>query len=156
MNNKELLVRKTIQAKEAEANSYEDRTCYNAAYCYGYADGATNALNTMADDVATPAQAFVIVSHYSNENYNVNEFDKINVIGVYFSFESAKAAADALLEDDKRNGGHDNAVPYTTDDCANDGVFDEPPLYVAGMWEDERFESYHDLYAVFACNVEKQ
>lgn len=36
MNNNEIRVRKAIEDKEREANSYEDQECYNAAYCYGY------------------------------------------------------------------------------------------------------------------------
>ena len=47
-NNKEIIC-KLIKAKNQEANSYTDRTCYNAAYCYGYVDGATMALNTLSD-----------------------------------------------------------------------------------------------------------
>ena len=43
MNNNEILVRKAIEDKEREANSYEDQGCYNAAYCYGYAAGASDA-----------------------------------------------------------------------------------------------------------------
>lgn len=41
-NNKEIIC-KLIKAKNQEANSYTDQTCYNAAYCYGYVDGATMA-----------------------------------------------------------------------------------------------------------------
>lgn len=48
-DNKET-IRKLIEAKNREANSYEDRTCYNAAYCYGYVDGATMALNTLSSE----------------------------------------------------------------------------------------------------------
>ena len=48
-NNKEIIC-KLIEAKNQEANSYEDRTCYNAAYCYGYVDGATMALNTLSSE----------------------------------------------------------------------------------------------------------
>ena len=46
-NNKEIIC-KLIKAKNQEANSYTDQTCYNAAYCYGYVDGATMALNTLS------------------------------------------------------------------------------------------------------------
>ena len=46
MNNKEIEVLKTIDAKNREARSYKDPTCYNAAYCFGYVDGATGALLT--------------------------------------------------------------------------------------------------------------
>lgn len=37
-NNKEIIC-KLIKAKNQEANSYTDQTCYNAAYCYGYVYG---------------------------------------------------------------------------------------------------------------------
>ena len=47
MNNNEILVRKAIEDKEREANSYEDQGCYNAAYCYGYAAGASDALSSL-------------------------------------------------------------------------------------------------------------
>lgn len=46
-NNKEIIC-KLIKAKNQEANSYTDQTCYNAAYCNGYVDGATMALNTLS------------------------------------------------------------------------------------------------------------
>ena len=48
-NNKEIIC-KLIKAKNQEANSYTDQTCYNAAYCYGYVDGAvyTTELNEAA------------------------------------------------------------------------------------------------------------
>ena len=58
-DNKET-IRKLIEAKNREANSYEDRTCYNAAYCYGYVDGATMALNTL---LSCPIILTTILAH---------------------------------------------------------------------------------------------
>ena len=54
MNNNEILVRKAIEDKEREANSYEDQECYNAAYCYGYAAGATDALSALKNPYGFP------------------------------------------------------------------------------------------------------
>ena len=62
------------------------------------------------------------------------------------SFESAKKAADEMLAVDKENGCHDDAVPYTLDDCKE---FDDLPLYIAGEWGKDKFEHYHNFYAVF-------
>ena len=47
---------------------------------------------------------------------------------------------------DKENGCHDDAVPYTLDDCKE---FDNLPLYIAGEWVKDEFERYHNFYAVF-------
>ena len=63
-NNKEIIC-KLIKAKNQEANSYTDQTCYNAAYCYGYVDGATMALNTLSG-VPERHKCYAILSHYSN------------------------------------------------------------------------------------------
>lgn len=41
---------------------------------------------------------------------------------------------------------HDDAVPYTLDDCKE---FDDLPLYIAGEWVKDEFERYHNFYAVF-------
>ena len=73
MNNNEILVRKAIEDKEREANSYEDQECYNAAYCYGYAAGATDALSTLKNP--DPKELFIILSYYSNEDDG--EFDRV-------------------------------------------------------------------------------
>lgn len=94
-----------------------------------------------------PAQAFVILSHYSNEN--INEFDSVGIRGFYLSLNAAQKAADTMLAEDKKNGCHNETVPFTTDDCCEKGVFDDYPVYVAGQAEEGRFDSYHNLYAVF-------
>ena len=58
MNNNEILVRKAIEDKEREANSYEDQGCYNAAYCYGYAAGASDALSSLKQP--DPKELYII------------------------------------------------------------------------------------------------
>ena len=73
MKNNEILVRKAIEDKEREANSYEDQECYNAAYCYGYAAGASDALSTLKQP--DPKELFIILSYYSNEDDG--EFDRV-------------------------------------------------------------------------------
>lgn len=108
-NNKEIIC-KLIKAKNQEANSYTDQTCYNAAYCYGYVDGATMALNTLSG-VPERHKCYAILSHYSNED--IGTFDSVAICGgVHMSFESAKKAADEMLAVDKENGCHDDAVPF--------------------------------------------
>lgn len=83
-NNKEIIC-KLIKAKNQEANSYTDQTCYNAAYCYGYVDGATMALNTLSD-VPERHKCYAILSHYSNED--IGTFDSVAICGgVHMSFE---------------------------------------------------------------------
>lgn len=142
-NNKEIIC-KLIKAKNQEANSYTDQTCYNAAYCNGYVDGATMALNTLSG-VPERHKCYAILSHYSNED--IGAFDSVAICGgVHMSFESAKKAADEMLAVDKENGCHDDAVPYTLDDCKE---FDDLPLYIAGEWVKDKFEHYHNFYAVF-------
>mgnify|MGYP001539627345 CR=1 FL=1 len=115
-NNKEIIC-KLIKAKNQEANSYTDRTCYNAAYCYGYVDGATMALNTLSD-VPERHKCYAILSHYSNED--IGTFDSVAICG----------------------GVH----MCTLDDCKE---FDDLPLYIAGEWVKDKFERYHNFYAVF-------
>lgn len=150
MNNNEILVRKAIEDKEREANSYEDQECYNAAYCYGYAAGATNALSALKQP--SQKELFVILSHYSNEN--IGEFDRVGVHGSYRSLDAAKKAADAMLaKDNKENSFHQDDIPFTTDDCCEKGVFEEYPLYVAGQVEEGNFNSYHNIYAVFGVSL---
>ena len=73
MNNNEILVRKAIEDKEREANSYEDQGCYNAAYCYGYAAGASDALSSLKQP--DPKELYIILSYYSNEDDG--EFDRV-------------------------------------------------------------------------------
>lgn len=142
-NNKEIIC-KLIKAKNQEANSYTDQTCYNAAHCYGYVDGATMALNTLSD-VPERHKCYAILSHYSNED--IGTFDSVAICGgVHMSFESAKKAADEMLAVDKENECHNDAVPYTLDDCKE---FDDLPLYIAGEWVKDKFEHYHNFYAVF-------
>ena len=100
MNNNEILVRKAIEDKEREANSYEDQGCYNAAYCYGYAAGASDALSTLKQP--DPKELFIILSYYSNEDDG--EFDRVGSCDkVYPTLEAAKAAADKLFKEDKEN-----------------------------------------------------
>ena len=138
MNNNEILVRKAIEDKEREANSYEDQECYNAAYCYGYAAGATDALSD-------PKELFIILSYYSNEDDG--EFDRVGSCDkVYPTLEAAKAAADKLFKEDKENRPENIAVAYTLDDCVRD--IEENPLYVVGEWQKNAFGSYHNFYAV--------
>lgn len=133
-----------LAEQNQEANSYTDQTCYNAAYCYGYVDGATMALNTLSG-VPERHKCYAILSHYSNED--IGTFDSVAICGgVHMSFESAKKAADEMLAVDKENGCHDDAVPYTLDDCKE---FDDLPLYIAGEWVKDKFEHYHNFYAVF-------
>ena len=62
-NSKETIrIRKLIEAKNQEANSYTDQSCFNAAYCYGYVDGATMALNTLSSE-SEFIKCYVILSH---------------------------------------------------------------------------------------------
>lgn len=90
-------------------------------------------------------KCYAILSHYSNED--IGTFDSVAICGgVHMSFESAKKAADEMLAVDKENGCHDDAVPYTLDDCKE---FDDLPLYIAGEWVKDEFERYHNFYAVF-------
>lgn len=108
-NNKEIIC-KLIKAKNQEANSYTDQTCYNAAYCYGYVDGATMALNTLSG-VPERHKCYAILSHYSNED--IGTFDSVAICGgVHMSFESAKKAADEMLAVDKEKGA--TMTPFRT------------------------------------------
>lgn len=82
-----------------------------------------------------------------DSNEDIGTFDSVAICGgVHMSFESAKKAADEMLAVDKENGCHDDAVPYTLDDCKE---FDDLPLYIAGEWVKDKFEHYHNFYAVF-------
>lgn len=102
------------------------------------------ALNTLSG-VPERHKCYAILSHYSNED--TGTFDSVAICGgVHMSFESAKKAADEMLSFDKENGCHDDAVPYTLDDCKE---FDDLPLYIAGEWVKDEFERYHNFYAVF-------
>lgn len=150
MKNNEILVRKAIENKKREADSYEDQGCYNAAYCHGYAAGASYALSALKNP--NPKELFIILSHYSNEN--IGEFDRVNIHGLFRSLDSAKKAADAMLaEDNKENSFHQDDIPFTTDDCCEKGVFEECPVYVAGQVEEGNFNSYHNIYAVFGVSL---
>ena len=64
-----------------------------------------------------------------------------------------KKAADAMLKEDEENGCHGEAIPYTTDDCCDNGIFDDYPLYVAGVQEKDNFNAFHNFYAIFSCNL---
>ena len=111
-------------------------------------DGATMALNTLSSE-SEYKKCYVILSHYSNED--IGTFDSVAICGgVHMSLESAKKAADEMLAVDKENGCHDDAVPYTLDDCKE---FDDLPLYIAGEWVKDEFERYHNFYAVFEQNM---
>lgn len=112
MNSKETIVRNCIEAKRREANSYQNPGCYNAAFCRGYVEGASETLSTMLSPAENSTEAFVILSHYSNEN--IGEFNAVGLHGLYSSFDSAKKAADAMLKEDEENGCHGEAIPYTT------------------------------------------
>lgn len=148
MKNNEILVRKAIEDKEREANSYEDQECYNAAYCYGYAAGASDALSTLKQP--DPKELFIILSYYSNEDDG--EFDRVGSCDkVYPTLEAAKAAADKLFKEDKENRPENIAVAYTLDDCVHD--VEENPLYVVGEWQKNAFGSYHNFYAVFSVSL---
>lgn len=151
MNSKETIVRNCIEAKRREANSYQNPGCYNAAFCRGYVEGASETLSTMLSPAENSTEAFVILSHYSNEN--IGEFNAVGLHGLYSSFDSAKKAADAMLKEDEKNGCHGEAIPYTTDDCCDNGIFDDYPLYVAGVQEKDNFNAFHNFYAIFSCNL---
>lgn len=110
MNSKETIVRNCIEAKRCEADSYQNPGCYNAAFCRGYVEGASETLSTML----SPA-------------------------------ENSK--------EDEENGCHGEAIPYTTDDCCDNGIFDDYPLYVAGVQEKDNFNAFHNFYAIFSCNL---
>lgn len=148
MKNNEILVRKAIEDKEREANSYEDQECYNAAYCYGYVAGATDALS--ASNQPNPKELFIILSYYSNEDDG--DFDRVGSCDkAYPTLEAAKAAADKLFKEDKENRPENIAVAYTLDDCVRD--IEENPLYVVGEWQKNAFGSYHNFYAVFSVSL---
>ena len=68
MNSKETIVRNCIEAKRREADSYQNPGCYNAAFCRGYVEGASETLSTLLSPAENSTEAFVILSHYSNEN----------------------------------------------------------------------------------------
>lgn len=149
MSSKEIIrIRKIIEAKNSEANSYEDRTCYNAAYCYGYVDGATMALNNLSSE-SEYKKCYVILSHYSNDD--TSTFDSVAICGgVHLSLESAEKKADEMLAVYKENERHSDTVPFTLNDCKE---FDGLPLYIAGEWVKDEFERYHNFYAVFEQNM---
>lgn len=147
MNSKETITRNCIEAKPATPTV----TRAPVAIMRHFIEGVKEALFSLLPSTKKPIEAFVILSHYSNEN--IGEFNVVGLHGLYSSLDSAKKAADAMLKEDKENGCHGEAIPYTTDDCCNNGIFDDYPLYVAGVWEEDNFEAYHNLYAVFSCNL---
>ena len=151
MSRNYIIVRNCIEAKRREANSYQNPGCYNAAFCRGYVEGASETLSTMLSPAENSTEAFIILSHYSNEN--IGEFNAVGLHGLYSSFDSAKKAADAMLKEDEENGCHGEAIPYTTDDCCDNGIFDDYPLYVAGVQEKDNFNAFHNFYAIFSCNL---
>ena len=67
--------------------------------------------------------------------------------------DSRQKAHDAMLKEDEENGCHGEAIPYTTDDCCDNGIFDDYPLYVAGVQEKDNFNAFHNFYAIFSCNL---
>ena len=95
MKNNEILVRKAIEDKEREANSYEDQECYNAAYCYGYAAGASDALSTLKQP--DPKELFIILSYYSNEDDG--EFDRVGSCDIALKHAGDKAKGAVLASD---------------------------------------------------------
>lgn len=108
-NNKEIIC-KLIKAKNQEANSYTDQTCYNAAYCYGYVDGATMALNTLSG-VPERHKCYAILSHYSNED--IGTFDSVAICGgVHMSFESARKRLMKCLRSIRKMGA--TMTPFRT------------------------------------------
>lgn len=128
--------------------THEDQGCYNAAYCYGYAAGASDALSSLKQP--DPKELYIILSYYSNEDDG--EFDRVGSCDkVYPTLEAAKAAADKLFKEDKENRPENLAVAYTLDDCIRD--IEENPLYVVGEWQKNAFGSYHNFYAVFSVSL---
>lgn len=108
-NNKEIIC-KLIKAKNQEANSYTDQTCYNAAYCNGYVDGATMALNTLSG-VPERHKCYAILSHYSNED--IGTFDSVAICGgVHMSFESARKRLMKCLRSIRKMGA--TMTPFRT------------------------------------------
>jgi len=100
MNSKETIVRNCIEAKRREANSYQNPGCYNAAFCRGYVEGASETLSTMLSPAENSTEAFVILSHYSNEN--IGEFNAVGLHGLYSSFDSAKKGSRCYAEGRRR------------------------------------------------------
>ena len=150
--NNEILIHAPVMKEPFDVKNYKIPTpsCFYPAFYRQRVQNADEALPATPNSGISP-QAFVIISHYSNEN--INEFDSVGVRGFYLSFNAAKKAADAMLAEDKKNGCHNETVPFTTDDCCEKGVFDDYPVYVAGQAEEGRFASYHNLYAVFGVSL---
>lgn len=59
MNSKETIVRNCIEAKRREADSYQNPGCYNAAFCRGYVEGASETLSTMLSPAENSTEAFL-------------------------------------------------------------------------------------------------
>lgn len=44
------------------------------------------------------------------------------------------------------------STPAYLADCCDNGIFDDYPLYVAGVQEKDNFNAFHNFYAIFSCN----
>ena len=148
MNN-EILIRKAIEDKEREANSYEDQgvlqrslllwlccRCNGCAVCLEAAEPEKNSLSSCRT-TRTRTMASLTASAAATK--------------VYPTLEAAKAAADKLFKEDKGKPSENIAVAYTLDDCVRD--IEENPLYVVGEWQKNAFGSYHNFYAVFSVSL---
>lgn len=83
-----------IERKKAEAQSYQDQSCYNAAYCYGYVAGAEEATKEAIADVF-----HIIASRLSAVDENTG--DMFSRIGgpsgeIYITALDSEAGIDAL------------------------------------------------------------
>lgn len=147
--NNEILIHAPVMKEPFDVKTYQIPTppCLYPATSKQRVPVADETPSAMTNSGISP-QAFVILSHYSNEN--IGWFDSVGVHGSYRSLDAAKKAADAMLaKDNEENGFHRDDIPFTIDDCCEMGVFEECPLYVAGQTEEGNFSSYHNIYAVF-------
>lgn len=142
-------INKFIEDDKLEASSYEDQSCYNAAYCYGRAAGASGALNVMEEEKAS--EMFVVINLYSNEN--ISEFDKVTLLPtVYSSYEAAKAAADKAFSEDKKESIARDAVACTLGDV--DTI--NNAIYCIGDYKDNAYNCYHNVYLVIPMTAEAE
>lgn len=83
-----------IAEKKAEAQSYQDQSCYNAAYCYGYVAGAEEATKEAIVDVF-----HIITSRLSAVDENTGDmFSRIDGPSgeTYITALDSEAGIDAL------------------------------------------------------------
>ncbi len=114
MNN-EILIRKAIEDKEREANSYEDQGVLQRSLLL-WLCCRCNGCAVCLEAAEPERKLFIILSYYSNEDDG--EFDRVGSCDkVYPTLEAAKAAADKLFKEDKENRPENIAVAYTLDDC---------------------------------------